>query len=147
MNPLEMTKELVLRNVCELAGRSLYGCAVGLEAYDDPKKQYAEHFHIYIQTTRKFKWGLNDLDSIAGTHGHYKPVRLTPGKALAYTVKDNNYVKHGCAEFELFFKNSIFKYAYKHVPAYWGDLSSANLPPRNWKIKDGVAEANTVVID
>lgn len=116
-----MTKEQVLTNACRLCGSKLVGCAVGEESYTNGKK----HVHIWIRTSTKVKWNMKQLDSIANKHGHYLPVREHLGKALAYTVKDNNYVYHGRPSFREYLREQVYLHT-KNLATELGFLGGFN---------------------
>ena len=68
------------------------------------------HFHCWAQFHSHRVFTKEVLDVIGGIHGNYVPIRKTPFKALAYIIKDNNYiVSEG---FEEIVKNAIVKYSY-----------------------------------
>ncbi len=71
--------------------QNLYGYAIG----EETSKTGYHHFHIYILWMRKTKLTMRELDAIGGIHGHYKPIRVTPMKALAYCTKDGKNIFGG----------------------------------------------------
>jgi len=85
---LETTKALLSNN----HGLPMYfGIAVSEEKYKNGNK----HFHVWIQANSRTKFTMAELDKIGSIHGHYQEVKTTPKKALAYILKDGQYVLSG----------------------------------------------------
>lgn len=97
-----LTKELILGRI---VGRvlDLNGAVVAEEVSETGYR----HFHVYADCTKKRIWTTEELDYFGGNHGHYQPVRRNLVQALAYCIKDGNFVKQGTHNFDSALKSAI----------------------------------------
>lgn len=81
-------KDKILSNAIAVAPPLYFGIVVSEEKYQNG----THHFHVFMLFGSPKTFNMKQLDSIGGTHGHYMPINKTPKRALAYVVKDGNYV-------------------------------------------------------
>lgn len=98
----DLTKAEVLERIVSRV-HDLNGAVVGEEMSDTGY----HHFHVYAECTSKRLWTMKELDYFGGLHGHYQPVRENYMTALAYCIKDGNFVKGGTQRFDSAVKEAI----------------------------------------
>lgn len=104
----ELTKEQVYENI--MATNDIKFLAVAKEEHENG----LDHIHAYVEFVRRRITTSLEMDAWGGKHGHYKRIDQTPLKALAYVVKDKNYITTDYRECEA---ASAF---YKHMkPTYF----------------------------
>lgn len=125
------TKEEILSRCNKTEG--LFGAAVAREEYRNGKG----HFHVFLETLSVKTWTMQQLDTIGGVHGDYKPVPTTPKKCLAYVLKNGDYVATESTVFQDYIQAALASYAYNHI----NDVIKAaflspdtKLTPRNFQI-------------
>lgn len=96
----DLSKDEIYFKIKNYFGSYISILVIGEESYklanDDRSRigcdAWKYHFHVFIEFTSKRKVSGKVFDSFnAGVHGHYKPVRSTIYKAMAYCAKDGNY--------------------------------------------------------
>lgn len=137
------SKAVIQRNarMLALSKSSIIGICVSKERYlnGDP------HYHVYLEVKDKSKWDIKELDLIGGIHGHYKAIRQTPDRALAYVVKDRNFYFYP-KEFKATIDSAVMKHCLMKTPS--SDPSAPVTPqlatpqPVNFKTKPSSGPPN-----
>lgn len=108
----DLTKEDILQRIVSRVS-DLVGACVGEEISEGGY----HHFHVYAESARKRIWTTEELDYFGGLHGHYKPIRETYERALAYCLKDGCFCQEGIKGFDELVKKAILlSYSKKSKP-------------------------------
>lgn len=112
----------------------IFGAVVAKELY----RNGTAHFHVYIETLKPVEWTMQQLDAIGGVHGNYKPLNQTPKRALAYVIKNGDFVATEDPTFSNdYVQSALATYAYRTaeeiITAAFLDPQT-KLKPKNFQV-------------